>query len=139
MNADAAIRRRYSRRMHVFMACYASATLAASLLLEKGKIASPALAWLLAALPGLAIVGVIYAMGRLLAEVTDEFQRMLMVRQALIATAFALGLGTIWGFLAKYGLVVSLETYWVAIFWLAGSFIGAIANRITYGTFGEHW
>ena len=57
------------------------------------------LAYPLAILPGLAIAGVFLAIGRLIVEEEDEFIRMLIVRQSLIATGFASSISTVYGFL----------------------------------------
>lgn len=90
----------------------------------------------LAILPGLAIIGVFWAIGRLIVEEEDEFMRMLIVRQSLVATGFALSAASIWGFLEAADVVPHLDAYWVAIAWFFGLGLGAIMNRIQYGTWG---
>ena len=93
-------------------------------------------AYLLAALPGLCVIGVFWAVGRLLVEETDEYQRMLLVRQSLVATAFALSIATMWGFLESVGLVSHVDAYFVAILWFAGLGVGSLVNRLTLGGSG---
>lgn len=95
-----------------------------------------ALRALLAILPGLAIIGIFWAIGRLIIEEQDEFMRMLIVRQSLVATGFALSAASIWGFLEAADVVPHLDAYWVAVAWFFGLGLGAIMNRIQYGTWG---
>lgn len=63
--------------------------------------------------------------------------RMLIVRQSLVATAFALVLATIYGFLTAFAEAPHLELYWVSVAWFAGLGVGAVANKLQFGTFGE--
>ncbi|MFL0355042.1 hypothetical protein ACI5KX_01070 [Erythrobacter sp. GH1-10] len=90
----------------------------------------------LALLPGLAITGVFWTIGRLIVEETDEFIRMLVIRQTLIASAIALTLATVWGFLESADVVPHLDAYWWAVAFFAGLFVGAVVNRIEHGTWG---
>lgn len=90
----------------------------------------------LAVLPGLAIIGIFWAIGRLIIEEQDEFMRMLIIRQSLVATGFALSAASIWGFLEAADVVPHLDAYWVAVAWFGGLGIGAVINRIQYGTWG---
>ncbi len=86
--------------------------------------------------PGLAILGVFWAIGRLIVEEQDEFLRMLIIRQSLIATAIALSAATIWGFLESADVVIHLDAYWWAVLWFVGLAIGAVSNRVEYGAWG---
>ena len=90
-----------------------------------------AIAYVAAILPALPIIGVFGAIGRYLVEEQDEYVRMLMVRQSLFASAFALSLATVWGFLSNFGLVGRADGYWVAIAWFFGLGLGAVYNRLT--------
>jgi putative transcriptional regulator len=81
--------RRYLIRMIVVSFAYVGSLFMASQLIESGAAITP-LAVLLALIPGIAVSGYFWAIGRLILEQKDEFQRMLIVRQALIATAIAL-------------------------------------------------
>ena len=65
---------------------------------DRSPISSPLL-------PALPIIGIFAAIGRYLVEEQDEYVRMLMVRQTLWASGFALSVATIWGFLENFGLV----------------------------------
>jgi hypothetical protein len=88
------------------------------------------LAYLAAALPALPIVAVFGLFARLLSELRDEYVRMLLIRQSLIATAFALSIATIWGFLEDFGLVQHVAGYWAAILWFMGLGVGGCANAV---------
>lgn len=90
-------------------------------------------AWVAAMLPALAIVGIFVAIGLYLVEETDEYLRMLLVRQTLWASGFALSVATIWGFLESFDLVGHIPVYWVSVLWFLGFGIGALINRLTIG------
>jgi len=102
----------------------------------KHHLMPSALTYVVAALPALPIVGIFAAMGRYLAEETDEFVRMLMVRQTLWAAGFALSVATIWGFLDSFKLVGHADGYYIVIAWYFGLGIGGIANKLTLGEGG---
>ena len=87
-------------------------------------------------LPALPIIGIFGAIGRYLIEEQDEYVRMLMVRQTLWASAFALSVATTWGFLDSFGLVGHAEGYWIAILWFLGLGLGGIYNKLTLGDGG---
>ena len=72
------------------------------------------LAYVVAVLPALPIIGIFAAIGRYLVEEQDEYVRMLMVRQTLWASGFALSLATIWGFLENFDLVGHIDAYYIA-------------------------
>src|SRR5213080_4805160 len=89
------------------------------------------IAYLVAILPALPIIGIFAAIGRYLVEEQDEYVRMLMVRQTLWASGFALSAATIWGFLESFELVGHVESYWVASLWFGGLGLGALMNKLT--------
>jgi len=90
-------------------------------------------AYVAAVLPALPIIGIFDAMGRYLVEEQDEYVRMLMVRQSLWASGFALSLATIWGFLESFGLIGHIDAYYVAVVWFGGLGVGACMNKLTLG------
>ena len=98
-----------------------------------------ALTIVLAVLPGLAIMGIFWSIARLMVEEQDEFIRMLIVRQSLIATGLALSVASVWGFLEAYGVAPHIDSYWVAVLWFFGLGVGAVANKVQYGAVGECW
>jgi multisubunit Na+/H+ antiporter MnhB subunit len=87
--------RRYLRRLAAAAALYVAAILAATRLLDHGAAPS-ALAIGIALVPGLAVVLMILAIGRLLIEMEDEFLRMIEVRKAMIATGVTLAVTSVW-------------------------------------------
>jgi hypothetical protein len=129
-------RKRYVVRIAISMLAYIVTLMLAIRLVRDGHMTGP-VAWLLAALPGLAVSGVFWAIGRLLVEETDEYQRMLLVRQSLVASAFALSIATVWGFLENAGLVGHVDAFYVAILWFMGLGVGSFVNALTLGRGGD--
>ena len=118
------------------MAAYLVTLALAIRLVRDGTLVGP-LAWVLAFLPGLSVAGVFWAVGRLLIEETDEFVRMLLVRQVLIATAITLSAATVYGFLENFGLVGHIDAFYIAILWFVGLGVGALVNALTIGASGS--
>jgi hypothetical protein len=102
----------------------------------KHRMVSDALAYAVAILPALPIIGIFAAIGRYLVEEQDEYVRMLMVRQTLWASGFALSLATIWGFLENFDLVGHVDGYYIVIAWFFGLGLGGIVNKLTIGDGG---
>jgi hypothetical protein len=127
--------RRYVKRVAIFASAYLVVLALQVSLLED---ADPSLAVRagISVLPGLAVLGIFWAIGRLIVEEQDEFIRMLIVRQTLVATALALGFATLWGFLEVGEVVPHLEAYWFAVAFFFGQFVGAVSNRLTFGSWG---
>ena len=121
--------RAYVRRAMPLMIAYVAALFVANRLHDAIAPTGP-LAVALAILPALPLVGVIWAMGRLLVEEQDEYLRSLHVRQFMIATGFMLAVTCIWGFLETFGLVMHVPMYWAFIIWCAGLGIGTLANEL---------
>ncbi|WP_246449455.1 MULTISPECIES: hypothetical protein [Novosphingopyxis] len=136
MAASKAPARRYLRRLSTAMAIYLLSLFAGEYLIERDLVSGP-VTWVLALLPGLAIIGAFWAIAMLIVETEDEFIRMLMVRQVMIGTGFALSIATIWGFLENFELVPHVDAYWVAILWFGGFGLGACVNRLTHGAWGN--
>ncbi|MFC0589937.1 hypothetical protein ACFFF7_10975 [Novosphingobium aquiterrae] len=129
--------RRYTLRLAVLMTIYV-ATLFFAKWMFKHQLAHGALAYALAILPGLPIIGVFWAVMRLIVEEKDEFVRLLHVRQALVATGFCLTVMTVWEWLQNFDLVAPGNGgFGAAFFWFAGLGVGALYNRLTLGTSGD--
>lgn len=127
--------RAYFRRMMVSSALYVAAIMAAASLLDhRGPVSVQAV--LVALLPGMAVLLMIYAIARLMIELEDEFLRMLVVRQALVATAVMLSITSVWGLLEMFTDVPRLEVFWAFPIWCLGLALGAIYNKITLGSGG---
>lgn len=129
--------RRYTIRLAVLMTLYVILIFAAGWIFRHNDVAGiPAYA--LAIAPALPIIGVFWAVMRLLVEESDEFIRMLQVRQCLFATGFCLTVMTIWEFLQNYEIVPPGNGgFGAAFFWFAGLGLGAIYNKLTLGTIGS--
>ncbi len=127
--------RRYLKRMAVAAVLYVAAILVAVKVLHHNTAVSPPTV-ALALLPGLAALLMLYAIGRLLTELEDEYLRMLEVRKALIATAVALAVASVWGLLEMLTAVPKLEVFWIFPIWCLGLLVGAVVNRVTMGSAG---
>ncbi len=84
----------------------------------------------IAVLPGLAIVGVIWAMGRLLIELSDEYLRLIEVKKSLIATGFALAVSSVWGLLEFYTDVPRVPIFFVFPIWCFGLALGSLWTKV---------
>jgi hypothetical protein len=122
--------RRYNHRVLWLSLLYAL-FLMATIYAFNRHLLSGAAAYAAAILPALPIIGIFAAIGLYLVEEQDEYVRMLMVRQSLWASGFALSLATIWGFLESFGLVSHIEPYYVAVLWFGGLGLGACINKLT--------
>lgn len=100
----------------------------------KNHLLSGVGAYVAAILPALPIIGIFGAIGRYLVEEQDEYVRMLMVRQTLWASGFALSLATIWGFLESFDLAGHVDAFYIAVAWFGGLGLGAIINKVTLGS-----
>jgi hypothetical protein len=121
--------RAYARRAVPMMVAYVVA-LFVSIGLHERLAPTGLLAVVLAILPALPLIGVIWAMGRLLVEEQDEYLRSLHVRQFMIATGFMLVVTCVWGFLENFELVPQVPMYWAFIIWCAGLGIGTMVNEL---------
>jgi hypothetical protein len=121
--------RAYVRRAVPLMIAYVVA-LSVAIRLHDTIAPTGPLAVALAILPALPLIGVVWALGRLLVEEQDEYLRSLHVRQFMIATGFMLVVTCIWGFLESFELVPHVPMYWAFILWCAGLGIGTLANEL---------
>lgn len=122
----------YRRRMGVALAGYLVALFAAARLLgHDGPV--NALSLTIAAVPGVAVLGMIYAIARLLLELDDEFLRLLEVRKALVATGLLLSVAAFWGLLEMFTGVPRLPIFWGFPLWCLGLGVGSVVNRFTLG------
>ena len=121
--------RRYNRRVIALSAIYAALLFGAVYLFVHHLLSGP-IAYVAAVLPALPIIGIFVVIGRYLVEESDEYLRDQFVRQALIATGFALSIATAWGFLENFDLVPHVYAYYAAILWFAGLGIGACFNKL---------
>jgi hypothetical protein len=108
------------------MAVYALLLVAANRLVPMAG--SPALKLAYAILPAIPVIGVFVVMGRHVVALRDEYQRMLLVRKMLIATAFLLGVATAWGFAEDFDVVPHVPAFYAVILWFGGLGIGGCVN-----------
>lgn len=127
--------RRYLRRIAISSAVYLGAIFAAVRLLPNDAPAN-ASSVAIALLPGLAVLAMVWAIGRLLVELDDEYLRMLEVRKALAGTGLALAVSSVWGILELFTQVPRLQVFWIFPIWCLGLAIGAVWNRLTLGDAG---
>lgn len=129
--------RRYTIRLAILMTAYLIILFAAVSLFRNNAV-SGAAAWALAIAPALPVIGVFWAVMRFLVEETDEFLRLLLVRQCLVATGFCLTIMTVWEYLQNFDLVPPGNGgFGAASFWFIGLGVGALYNKITMGTAGN--
>jgi len=124
--------RRYNKRVVVLSLIYAAFLIGAVYAFKHHLVGGP-VAWIVAILPALPIIGIFAAIGLYLVKEQDEYVRMLMVRQTLWASGFALSIATMWGFLESFDMVSHVEVYWVSVLWFGGLGLGNFANRLTMG------
>jgi hypothetical protein len=127
--------KRYNWRVIWLSLAYAAFLLPAVYGFKHGLV-SDGVAYVVAILPALPIIGIFVAIGRYLVEEQDEYVRMLMVRQTLWASGFALSVATIWGFLENFDLVGHVDGYYIVVVWFFGLGVGGIVNRLTIGDGG---
>ncbi|RMB36996.1 hypothetical protein C8J47_0575 [Sphingomonas sp. PP-F2F-G114-C0414] len=115
--------RRYYRRILPLGLAYAVLLVAIVALFWRGALHGP-IAYVAALLPAVPLIGTFVALGQYMVEETDEYLRMLMIRQSLIASGFMVSVMTAWGFLEGFGLVPHIVSYYAAVLWFAGLWIG---------------
>ena len=120
--------RRYTIRLTACLVAYGLGLVVANMAFPAVRHIPP-LAWALAILPALPIVGVFITIGRLIVETEDEYQRMLFVRQTLIATGLTLTIATVWQWLVNFDLASFPEGYGIAVLWFAMFGVAAIVAR----------
>ena len=122
--------RGYLIRLAVLMTAYILLLVLAKYMVKR-DLAEGGLLWTLAILPALPIIGVFWAIGRLLVEETDEYLRSLLVRQLLIASAITLSVATVYGFLENFGLVGHVDAFYLTMLFFVGMGVGAAVNCLT--------
>ena len=122
--------RRYTIGLTLLMTAYVLILLGVNVYFDNNS-PTGAIAYVAAALPAFPIIGVFLIIGRLIVDLkNDEYVRMLMVRQTLIATGFSLSIATVWGFLESFDLAPHVDAYWAAVLWFAGLGVGGCLNAV---------
>lgn len=110
--------RRYTARLLLFMGAYAAALTGSLLFANNGGDHAQGILIGLALISAFPIIGVFWAIFRLLVEADDEYQRLLLVKQTLLATALTLAIVTVWQFLQVFD-VIDTGPQWVGAIWFA--------------------
>lgn len=125
--------RRYRRRFIPITAAYVAGIALATWLIPDNAPASVTTI-AIAALPGLAVIGWLWAMARMLIELDDEYLRLLEVRKAMVATGLTMGITSFWGILELFSPEVpKLPVFFVFPIWCLGLAVGQLVNRRTFG------
>lgn len=119
--------KRYFWRIGIFMTAYMAILIGGLSLKNSANPPEGLFAYFLAILTALPICGVFWAVFRLLVEMEDEYQRFLVAKQIMIATAVTLCAATIWQFLNVYDLAQEgpqwLGVLWLVMFGIAGGIV----------------
>jgi cellobiose-specific phosphotransferase system component IIC len=108
--------RAYNRRMILASFAYVALLLGA-VAIARYYAPPAAVRVLLAVAVAAPILFMIRAMARLLREERDEYLRMRIVEQTLIATGIVLAVTTIYGFLNVFDLAPRVDAYWAVPLW----------------------
>lgn len=120
--------RRHSRRVILFSLLYAAFLIPTVYSIKHDLVAGP---WrmVLALIPALPLVAMFGSYGRYLSEETDEYVRMVVVRQILSATMIAMVCAVVWGFLSDLGGAPTIPTYWIAFVWVAAQGLTGLIDK----------
>lgn len=120
---------RYTKGIMASSAAYI-AGLGIALWIWRNLDPSIAVTWLLALLPILPIIWMIYVMARYIAEEEDEYLRHRAVMASLVGLAVLLAVASFWGFLETFELVPHVPGWWAVPIWALGMGLGqAWVNR----------
>lgn len=121
--------RRHSRRVILFSLLYAVVLVPIVYVIKHGIVAG---SWrmVLALLPAIPLVAMFGSYGRYLSEETDEYVRMVVVRQILTATTVAMVCAVVWGFLSDLGGAPPIATYWIAVVWIAAQGVSGLVDKV---------
>jgi len=125
---SSAAMRTYNRRM--LIAAFTYVALLLGCVAVAAHLAPPApFRVVLAILVSLPVLFMIRAMALLLKEERDEYLRMRVIEQNLIATGFLLAAATVYGFLTTFDLAPKLDSFLVVPVWAVGLGIGRAFQR----------
>lgn len=119
--------KRYLIRLTVFLSLYMVVLICGMTLMNGDNPPGQSMAAVLAILTALPILGVFWTIFRLVAEMDDEYQRLLMTKQIMVGTAMTLAIATVWQFLNAYDVLAQgpqwIGAIWFAMFGVAGGFV----------------
>jgi hypothetical protein len=120
--------REYNRRM-IFAALAYVALLLGGVAIARHYAPPAAVRIVLAVAAAAPILFMIRAMALLLKEERDEYLRMRMVEQSLVATGIVLAVATLYGFLNAFDLAPRVDAYLAVPLWGIGLGIGRLLQR----------
>jgi hypothetical protein len=104
---------RYNGRMLYGSIGYMAALIGAVNLYKQTLVSGPLL-WVVALVPAVFVLAMVWAMAMLIVEERDEYLRHRVIKQTLFATSGLLAVATIWGFLEQFALVPHVPA-WAAV------------------------
>ncbi len=104
-------------RLGIFMTAYMVILIWGLSLKHSGNPPEGFWIYALAIMTALPMCGVFWTVFRLLVEMEDEYQRFLVAKQIMLATAITLCAATIWQFLSVYDLTTE-GPQWFGVIWL---------------------
>jgi hypothetical protein len=109
----------YRRRIFMIAVVYSLSCFAVPALIS-GHYVSGAAIYAVAVIPAIAIMGFFWAIGRLIVETKDEYQRLLYVKAVLWTTTGCMALTSLWGFLEAYTHLghIHIPLFFAPIAWL---------------------
>jgi len=107
--------KRYTKSVILLMASYVLILIGVVMHARNSPLHGP-LGYVAGVLPALPVIGVFFVLGRYLVEEQDEYLRVQVTRQALVATGFA--------------LLRHVYAYSAAIRWFAGGGVGRCFNKL---------
>lgn len=110
--------KRYFIRLAIFLSLYTAILIGGMSWMNSASHPAVPMATVLAVLTALPILGVFWTIFRLLVEMDDEYQRLLMTKQIVVGTAITLAIATVWQFLNAYN-VLAQGPQWIGVIWLA--------------------
>lgn len=119
---------RYLKRMMLSSFGYVVGLMLAIFIHGQLAEGSPVL-WLVALLPTVPALGMIWSMFRYIVEEQDEYLRHQASLASLIGLGMVLCVGTVWGFLETFALVPNIFAWWVVPAWAIGLAIGQFVLR----------
>lgn len=108
--------RRYVWRVALAMTAYLILLFATVTLFRTDPPTGP-IAYAVAVLPAIPILFVFRAIGLLIVETEDEYQRMLLIKQTLLGTGLTLAVATVWQFLVNFDLAAEPQGFGIAVLW----------------------
>ena len=121
--------RSHSRRVLAASIAYVLVLIPIVYAIRHGLVGGP---WrmLLALVPAAPVVAMFASYARYLSEETDEYVRMVVVRQILTATTIAMVCAVVWGFLTDLGGAPPIATYWIAFVWVVAQGVTAVVTKL---------